>query len=107
MILNTTHLQGELTPILVQMVKSANTNGLLDNDCDSSKYHSLTRSVIEPTESNSVLLGGAAKGKTKKGKIVSEEYYESYYRNLDENSNLRDLKDRSMVLVVFAATTII
>merc|ERR550532_3415346 len=28
--------KGELTPILVQMVKSANTNGLLDNDCDSS-----------------------------------------------------------------------
>ena len=27
-------LEGELTPILVQMVKSANTNGLLDNDCD-------------------------------------------------------------------------
>ena len=25
-------LEGELTPILVQMVKSANTNGLLDND---------------------------------------------------------------------------
>lgn len=38
-------LQGELTPILVQMVKSANTNGLLDNDCDSSKYQTLTRSV--------------------------------------------------------------
>merc|ERR1711892_74149 len=34
---------GELTPILVQMVKSANTNGLLDNDCDSSKYQTLTR----------------------------------------------------------------
>ncbi|XP_033841188.1 inositol hexakisphosphate and diphosphoinositol-pentakisphosphate kinase 2 isoform X4 [Periophthalmus magnuspinnatus] len=28
-------LEGELTPILVQMVKSANMNGLLDNDCDS------------------------------------------------------------------------
>jgi len=35
--------KGELTPILVQMVKSANTNGLLDNDCDSSKYQTLTR----------------------------------------------------------------
>lgn len=34
-------LEGELTPILVQMVKSANTNGLLDNDCDSSKYQNL------------------------------------------------------------------
>jgi len=26
-------LEGELTPILFQMVKSAHTNGLLDNDC--------------------------------------------------------------------------
>merc|ERR1711976_773248 len=40
-------LEGELTPILVQMVKSANTNGLLDNDCDSSKYQILTRLVIK------------------------------------------------------------
>lgn len=31
-------LEGELTPILVQMVKSANTNGLLDNDYDASKH---------------------------------------------------------------------
>ena len=38
-----TCVQGELTPILVQMVKSANTNGLLDNDCDSSKYQTLKR----------------------------------------------------------------
>lgn len=30
-------LEGELTPILFQMVKSANTNGLLDDDCESSK----------------------------------------------------------------------
>ncbi|CAF0929451.1 unnamed protein product, partial [Didymodactylos carnosus] len=30
-------LDGELPPILVQMVKSANTNGLLDNDADSTK----------------------------------------------------------------------
>ncbi|XP_020714357.1 inositol hexakisphosphate and diphosphoinositol-pentakisphosphate kinase isoform X3 [Ceratitis capitata] len=36
-------LEGELTPILVQMVKSANTNGLLDNDCDSSKYQTLAK----------------------------------------------------------------
>ena len=36
-------LEGELTPILVQMVKSANTNGLLDNDCDPSKYTTLTK----------------------------------------------------------------
>jgi hypothetical protein len=35
-------LEGELTPILVQMVKSANTNGLLDNDCDSSKYQNMS-----------------------------------------------------------------
>ena len=83
------------------MVKSANTNGLLDNDCDSSKYQILTRSVVLSAGSNSVLSGGGAKGKKKKGKIVPDEYYESYYRNLAENSNLRDLKDRSMVLMVF------
>lgn len=34
-------LEGELTPILVQMVKSANTNGLLDNDCDSYKHQNM------------------------------------------------------------------
>lgn len=39
-------LEGELTPILVQMVKSANTNGLLDNDCDSSKYQTLAKSRL-------------------------------------------------------------
>ena len=83
------------------MVKSANTNGLLDNDCDSSKYQTLTRSVVLSTGNNFVLAGGDGKGKKKKGKIVPDEYYESYYRNLAENSNLRDLKDRSMVLMVF------
>ena len=35
-------LEGELTPILVQMVKSANTNGLLDNENEgSSKYQNM------------------------------------------------------------------
>ena len=32
-------LEGELTPILVQMVKSANTNGLLDHEKDSVTIH--------------------------------------------------------------------
>lgn len=36
-------LEGELTPILFQMVKSANTNGLLDNDCESSKCQKLVK----------------------------------------------------------------
>ena len=37
-------LEGELTPILVQMVKSANTNGLLDNECEgSSKYQNMVK----------------------------------------------------------------
>ena len=36
-------LEGELTPILVQMVKSANTNGLLDNDCDSGNYQNMVK----------------------------------------------------------------
>ncbi|XP_059471546.1 inositol hexakisphosphate and diphosphoinositol-pentakisphosphate kinase 2 isoform X6 [Neocloeon triangulifer] len=39
-------LEGELTPILVQMVKSANTNGLLDNDCDSSKHQNMAKSKL-------------------------------------------------------------
>ncbi|KAJ8951232.1 hypothetical protein NQ318_010260 [Aromia moschata] len=39
-------LEGELTPILVQMVKSANTNGLLDNDCDSSKYQNMCKARL-------------------------------------------------------------
>lgn len=39
-------LEGELTPILVQMVKSANTNGLLDNDCDSSKFQNTVKHKI-------------------------------------------------------------
>ncbi|KAF7496306.1 Inositol hexakisphosphate and diphosphoinositol-pentakisphosphate kinase [Sarcoptes scabiei] len=39
-------LEGELTPILVQMVKSANTNGLLDNDCDSSKFQIMVKQKI-------------------------------------------------------------
>jgi inositol hexakisphosphate/diphosphoinositol-pentakisphosphate kinase len=39
-------LEGELTPILVQMVKSANTNGLLDNDCDASKQQNIVKSRL-------------------------------------------------------------
>ncbi|KAI1280528.1 Inositol hexakisphosphate and diphosphoinositol-pentakisphosphate kinase [Halotydeus destructor] len=43
-------LEGELTPILVQMVKSANTNGLLDyNDCDSSNYQSSVKGRLHET----------------------------------------------------------
>ncbi|XP_039298193.1 inositol hexakisphosphate and diphosphoinositol-pentakisphosphate kinase isoform X5 [Nilaparvata lugens] len=39
-------LEGELTPILVQMVKSANTNGLLDNDCDASKHQNMAKAQL-------------------------------------------------------------
>ncbi|XP_024216421.1 inositol hexakisphosphate and diphosphoinositol-pentakisphosphate kinase isoform X5 [Halyomorpha halys] len=39
-------LEGELTPILVQMVKSANTNGLLDNDTDASKYQEVAKTRL-------------------------------------------------------------
>ncbi|KFM68191.1 Inositol hexakisphosphate and diphosphoinositol-pentakisphosphate kinase, partial [Stegodyphus mimosarum] len=42
-------LEGELTPILVQMVKSANTNGLLDNDCDSSNYQNMVKQKLHNT----------------------------------------------------------
>ncbi|XP_018903014.2 inositol hexakisphosphate and diphosphoinositol-pentakisphosphate kinase 2 isoform X9 [Bemisia tabaci] len=39
-------LEGELTPILVQMVKSANTNGLLDNDSDASKHQNIVKARL-------------------------------------------------------------
>jgi len=40
-------LEGELTPILVQMVKSANTNGLLDNENEgSSKYQNIVKQKL-------------------------------------------------------------
>ncbi|CAH1401618.1 unnamed protein product [Nezara viridula] len=39
-------LEGELTPILVQMVKSANTNGLLDNDSDASKHQEVAKTRL-------------------------------------------------------------
>merc|ERR1719495_413480 len=40
-------LEGELTPILVQMVKSANTNGLLDNETEcSSKYQKIVKAKL-------------------------------------------------------------
>ncbi|XP_022658520.1 inositol hexakisphosphate and diphosphoinositol-pentakisphosphate kinase 2-like isoform X2 [Varroa destructor] len=42
-------LEGELTPILVQMVKSANTNGLLDNDCDAGKFQNMVKQRLHDT----------------------------------------------------------
>lgn len=35
-----------MTPILAQMVKSANTNGLLDNDCESSKLQNQVKKKL-------------------------------------------------------------
>ncbi|GAA50830.1 inositol hexakisphosphate/diphosphoinositol-pentakisphosphate kinase [Clonorchis sinensis] len=40
-------LEGELPPILVQMVKSANTNGLLDNDNDCRHYQHMVKRRIK------------------------------------------------------------
>ncbi len=39
-------LDGELAPILVQMVKSANTNGLLDNDSMSAKWQNEVKTKL-------------------------------------------------------------
>lgn len=39
-------LDGELAPILVQMVKSANTNGLLDNDSMSAKWQNEAKAKL-------------------------------------------------------------
>ena len=47
-------LDGELTPIIVQMVKSANTNGLLDNENEpTTKYqNSVKRKLHEILQTN-------------------------------------------------------
>ena len=39
-------LDGELPPILVQMVKSANTNGLLDDEVDSTKEQEKVKQTL-------------------------------------------------------------
>ena len=83
-----------MTPILVQMVKSANTNGLLDNDCDSSKYQTLKRLVSMTKDNHVATLGNQDKDNAKKGYAVEHEYYESFYRNLTDNINLSNFKDR-------------
>ncbi|KAF8567319.1 hypothetical protein P879_07978 [Paragonimus westermani] len=46
-------LEGELPPILVQMVKSANTNGLLDNDNDCRHYQHMVKHRIKQVMSKS------------------------------------------------------
>ncbi|TGZ59401.1 hypothetical protein CRM22_009096 [Opisthorchis felineus] len=46
-------LEGELPPILVQMVKSANTNGLLDNDNDCRHYQHMVKRRIKDVMSKS------------------------------------------------------
>ncbi|GFO26087.1 inositol hexakisphosphate and diphosphoinositol-pentakisphosphate kinase, partial [Plakobranchus ocellatus] len=40
-------LEGELTPIVVQMVKSANTNGLLDGEVNTSKYQMVVKEKLK------------------------------------------------------------
>ena len=81
------------------MVKSANTNGLLDNDCDSSKYQTLERSV-----KLTLILNFLNPGEDKEiGKIFEHEYYESFYRNYSDNIKLSNFKDRSMIESAFAA----
>ncbi|BFZ18674.1 hypothetical protein BsWGS_21714 [Bradybaena similaris] len=40
-------LEGELTPIVVQMVKSANTNGLLDGESNTSKYQMVVKEKLK------------------------------------------------------------
>ncbi|MFH4977744.1 hypothetical protein AB6A40_004453 [Gnathostoma spinigerum] len=39
-------LEGELTPILMQMVKSANTDGLLDDDCNARDFQNELKSFL-------------------------------------------------------------
>lgn len=53
-------LEGELTPILVQMVKSANMNGLLDNDNESAKFQKrfIKFFIILKLEAYTILVNG-------------------------------------------------
>ena len=78
------------------MVKSANTNGLLDNDCDSSKYQTLKRLVSLTHDNHVTTIGNQEKDNAKKGYGVEHEYYESFYRNLTDNIKLSNFKDRWM-----------
>ena len=80
------------------MVKSANTNGLLDNDCDSSKYQTLTRWVSCDHDID-ITTVGEDKDNGKKAANVEHEYYESFYRNITDNINLSNFKDRSQYIV--------
>lgn len=50
-------LEGELTPILFQMVKSANTNGLLDNDCELSKCQKVVKERLHNIMQKNAELG--------------------------------------------------
>lgn len=50
-------LEGELPPILVQMVKSANTNGLLDNDNDCHQYQQMVKKRIKKVMSYKGIWG--------------------------------------------------
>lgn len=64
-------LEGELTPILVQMVKSANMNGLLDSDSDSltdcqqkvkARLHEIMQKNLEFTQDDYQKVRGRQKG---------------------------------------------
>ncbi|TRY63566.1 hypothetical protein TCAL_11569 [Tigriopus californicus] len=87
-------LEGELTPILVQMVKSANTNGLLDNDSDcSSKYQNMKNPV--PREELHICH---FKNKRRKSGLLSNAEEQlpdlpNYFNSNDENNRLQTAKE--------------
>eukprot|EP00095_Tigriopus_kingsejongensis_P003820 maker-scaffold278_size225338-snap-gene-1.22 protein:Tk03820 transcript:maker-scaffold278_size225338-snap-gene-1.22-mRNA-1 annotation:"inositol hexakisphosphate and diphosphoinositol-pentakisphosphate kinase-like isoform x8" len=89
-------LEGELTPILVQMVKSANTNGLLDNDSDcSSKYQNMKNRV--PREELHICHFKNKRGKSALSIFDAEEKLPElpdYFNNFDENNRLQTAKER-------------
>ncbi|XP_076356435.1 inositol hexakisphosphate and diphosphoinositol-pentakisphosphate kinase-like isoform X7 [Tachypleus tridentatus] len=79
-------LEGELTPILVQMVKSANTNGLLDNDCDSSKYQIINRSCFSFRPTHTIRNGISliqVKQRLHEALQVDDEFTEEDYERLN------------------------
>lgn len=67
-------LEGELTPILVQMVKSANMNGLLDSDSDSltdcqqkvkARLHEIMQKDLDFTQDDYQKVGVRQKARTR------------------------------------------
>lgn len=74
-------LEGELTPILVQMVKSANTNGLLDNDRDSSEQQNMTKQQLHKLMQNDHIFTPEDRAMINPCKAISIDEALDYIKN--------------------------